>query len=130
MQNVKNNSNKNIGDKFEKHALDYLIKQGANLISKQYKTKYGEIDLIIQINQTIIFVEVKARKSNIYGGAIYSITQAKQQKIIMSAEIFLQQFMQDNYYNKDILHNLNYRFDVIIFQNGKIEWIQNCMESN
>ncbi len=118
------NTTTEVGNKFEKHALDYLIKHGAILISKQYKSKYGEIDLIVIIDETIIFVEVRARKNNLYGGALYSITQAKQNKIIQTAQAFIQeqQIIQK-------LGKFNYSFDVIIFENGKIEWIKNCIES-
>ena len=123
---IKNITTTVLGNKFEMHALDYLIKHGANLICKQYKSKYGEIDLIVSIDTTIIFVEVRARKSNLYGGALYSITKTKQNKIIQTAEIFIQEY---NSLLAQKLAKFNYRFDVIVFENGRIEWIKNCIES-
>ena len=117
-----------LGNKFEKHALDYLLKHHAELIAKQYRSRYGEIDLIVHINHTIIFVEVRARKNNNYGGAIYSITKSKQQKIILTAQAFMQNIQELNL--KLNLSALSYRFDAIIFDKGKIEWLQNCIEAD
>jgi putative endonuclease len=112
----------NIGHKFEQHALNYLLKQGAILIQQGYRSRYGEIDLIVKLNDTLIFVEVRARSSNFYGGAAYSITHKKQQKIIQTAHVFLQQIPTE-------LQQLNKRFDAILFEKGRLIWLKDCMQA-
>jgi len=108
-----------IGQKFEYQALLYLENNGFSLITKNYISAWGEIDLIVKNTNLIAFIEVRARNSKNYGGAIYSITPSKQSKIITTANFFMQK--HQNYKSYD------YRFDVILFQNNKIEWIQNCI---
>jgi putative endonuclease len=124
MNNEKNiKTTTEIGNIFEQHAVDHLLKYNAQIIARQYKSPYGEIDIIAKITNKIIFVEVKARKSLKYGGAIYSISKAKQAKIINTAEFF----MQDYHIHSNQNNIIEYRFDAIIFDSGKIEWIQNCI---
>ncbi len=113
-----------IGCKFEQHALNFLLKQGAILLHKSYRSRYGEIDLIVSIGNTLIFVEVRARSSTYFGGAAYSITEKKQQKIIHTAHVYLQQTTINN------IENLNKRFDAILFEKGQLIWVQDCIQLN
>lgn len=112
-----------LGNEAEKVALAFLMQQGLCLISKNYQTKFGEIDLIMQDVKQIIFVEVRLRKNNHFGGAIESITLAKQRKIIKTAEFFLQNYGS----------NLACRFDAIVMSKAEIsdvQWIQHAFEAN
>ena len=109
-----------LGNQAEKVALSYLEQQGLTLIKKNYQTRLGEIDLIMQDGKSIVFVEVRLRKNNIFGGASESITQAKQRKIAKVAEQFLQ-------------HNGNQacRFDAIVMDKAEIQhiqWIKHAFE--
>jgi len=70
------------GVKSEKQALYYLTSQGLTLLCQNYYCRFGEIDLIMQDQETIVFIEVRYRKNNDFGGALASITQSKQNKII------------------------------------------------
>lgn len=90
---MENKTSKQIGDEAEKIAENFLISQGLKILHKNYKTRFGEIDLIAQEqNATLVFVEVRFRKFNKYqnfGNSAESITFNKQQKIIKAAQEFL-----------------------------------------
>lgn len=108
------------GEKSEQLACDYLLKQGLQLIDKNYRCQHGELDLILSDNQTLIIVEVRFRQSNAFGGALESITRKKQSRIIASTQYYLLK----NKINRPI------RFDVIAMSNDKqINWIQNAFQS-
>ncbi|MCW9012674.1 MAG: YraN family protein [Gammaproteobacteria bacterium] len=108
------------GKRAEQLACNHLLQQGLVLIEKNYHCRQGEIDLIMTQNDSLIFIEVRYRKNNDYGGAKESITRAKQKKIHITALHYMQR------HNK----NVNARFDVIaITGEGKqqqLEWIQNA----
>lgn len=114
----KNQSSK--GKAAEELACTFLQKKGLHLIDKNFHSRYGEIDLIMQHHDTLVFIEVRYRKNNDFGGAIASITPGKQQKIHKTALFYMQKKGRE----------FNARFDVIAF-NGKdnnltTEWIQNA----
>jgi putative endonuclease len=109
-----------LGNQAEKVALSYLEQQGLTLIEKNYQTRLGEIDLIMQDGESIVFVEVRLRKNNLFGGASESITQAKQRKIAIVAEQFLQHH-----------GNQACRFDAIVMEKAEIQhiqWIKHAFE--
>jgi len=78
------------GHEAESRALNYLQKKGLHLIQRNYFCKLGEIDLIMQHKNSVVFVEVRMRKNNDYGSAIESVTRRKQIKIIKTASYYLQ----------------------------------------
>ena len=106
------------GVKSENLALAYLQAQGLSLICQNYYCRFGEIDLIMQDQDTLVFVEVRYRKNNDFGGALASITKQKQNKIIKTAKHYLAQLENEPYC----------RFDAIaISQQSTIpQWIQNA----
>ncbi len=108
------------GKTCENFACNYLKKNGLKLIDKNFHSRYGEIDLIMQHHNMVVFIEVRYRKNQNYGGAKASITPAKQQKIQKTAL----------YYMQKKGHELNARFDVIAMtgesDNLAIEWIKNA----
>ncbi|WP_026470997.1 YraN family protein [Alkanindiges illinoisensis] len=93
------------GAQAEDAAASFLQQQGYQLVAQNFNTRFGEIDLIVQRADQLVFVEVRQRKANSLVSALESITLAKQRKIIRAAQGFLQQHQQ--YYNNDC------RFDVI-----------------
>lgn len=72
-------------------ALQFLKRQGLSLLKKNFRSKRGEIDLIMLAKGTLVFVEVRHRSRVRYGGAAASITGAKQTKLRRTAQLFLQQ---------------------------------------
>lgn len=79
------------GDNAEALAARYLEAKGMRMLARQFRTRYGEIDLIAEDGGEIIFVEVKARKGNDFGYPEESVTQSKLLKIMRCAEMYLQQ---------------------------------------
>ena len=70
--------NKALGNKGEEIASSFLVEKGFELLKRNYRIyRVGEIDIIAKKENLIIFVEVKTRNINHFGGALYSITQRK-----------------------------------------------------
>ena len=91
----------------EQQALHILQTQGFQLVAANYHCRYGEIDLIVQRAQELVFVEVKARSVTQYAHSFESISLSKQRKIMKSALCFLDAHQEfQNFYS---------RFDVICF---------------
>lgn len=74
----------------EQTALDYLREQGLRLVTRNFATRRGEIDLVMRERDALIFVEVRYRASAEYGSAESSITPGKQRRLRAAAEAFLQ----------------------------------------
>ena len=74
----------------EQACASYLKKQGLKLLEQNFHCRFGEIDLVMLDHTILVFVEVRYRKNNHFGGALESITPSKQQKIRRSAEYYLQ----------------------------------------
>ena len=94
-----------IGQRAEDAALAYLRSQGLRLVERNFHCKCGEIDLIMQHADCLVFVEVRYRKKDTFGGAIESITTAKQHKIVTTAQYYLQKCGKTN--------TVPCRFDVV-----------------
>ena len=78
-----------LGDRGEVAACAYLKKQGYEILEKNYRCKIGEIDLIVQKEGRVIFVEIKTRSSDHFGKPEESVHAAKQQKVIRLAQWYL-----------------------------------------
>ena len=109
------------GDDAETLAADYLKAQGMTLLQRNYHCRFGEIDLVMKQGGTIVFVEVRMRSHTTFGGAAASITASKQQKLIRTAEHFLQQH-----------GNAACRFDAILMNtlnSSQIEWVRDAFSA-
>ena len=87
----------------ESLAAQFLHKKHYKLIATGYRSRYGEIDLIVRNRTYLVFVEVKLRKSSGFARAMEYVDQFKQERIRTTAEIYLSQFPTE----------LQPRFDVI-----------------
>ena len=74
----------------ERKAANYLRLHGYRIIDTNCSYRQGEIDIIAKRRDYIVFVEVKLRKNNTYGEAREFVTPAKQQRVIMAAQLWLQ----------------------------------------
>ena len=108
------------GDKYEEEAISFLISQGLTLLTRNYQCKAGEIDLVMDDSGTIVFVEVRYRKSQQFGGAAMSVTAAKQRKISLAALHYLQSKKRNN---------APCRFDVLAFSESEQQWLQDAFYS-
>lgn len=77
------------GDRAEHLAEKYLRKQGLKTVERNYRTRLGEIDLVMKDGAAFVFVEVRLRGSQEFGGAAASIGHSKQQRIIAAAQQYL-----------------------------------------
>jgi putative endonuclease len=80
-----------VGARAEALAADYLMRRGLTIVGRNFRTRFGEIDLIAHDGRTIVFVEVRMRSSQHYGGGLESITAAKRARMIAAANGYLAQ---------------------------------------
>ncbi|MBR5319348.1 MAG: YraN family protein [Peptococcaceae bacterium] len=80
---------KQLGDDSEAIAKKYLEKKGYTFLQANFRCKTGEIDLIMQKENTIVFVEVRSRKSNRYGEPLETVNKTKQEKVRKAAGYYL-----------------------------------------
>ncbi|GHE81926.1 YraN family protein [Thalassotalea profundi] len=121
----KNYSNTH-GQLAEQIAKEHIQEEGLIFIEQNFHSRWGEIDLIMKDNEVFVFIEVKYRKNTVFGGAISAISTKKQQKIIKTAAIYLQQHGLNEY-------NTAYRFDVVAIEGNinsiakpQINWLKNA----
>lgn len=103
----------------EQMAADYLIKQGLILIERNFRCRLGEIDLIMRDGATLVFVEVRQRASELFGGAAASIDSRKQQKLIATAQFYLARLSKTP----------PCRFDAVLMQGASLHWISNAFSA-
>lgn len=104
---------KALGSKGEDIAVNFLKQKGYKTLHRNYKTPLGEVDVIVKDNDTIVFVEVKARSSDAFGQPFEAVDYRKQQKLKKIALYYLKQNKIES----------SIRFDVvsIISKDGKAE---------
>jgi putative endonuclease len=107
----------------EEFAARYLLRHGLTLLERNYRCRFGEIDLIMRDARTLVFVEVRLRRNADFGGAAASITTGKQAKLIKAAQHYLA------HSGKDQLC----RFDAVLLSgvdaNAAIEWIKDAFNA-
>lgn len=102
------------GTKGEELACVYLINKGYKILKRNYYTRYGEIDIITQKDNILIFIEVKMRGNTKFGFGMESVGQKKIEKLRLCAQIYLQE---------NELYDQSLRFDVIDILSGRDEEI-------
>jgi putative endonuclease len=103
------------GASAEDEAARYLAGRGMTLLERNYRCRFGEIDLVARDGRTLVFVEVRYRRSAAFGGAIESITPAKRERLLKAARHYM------------VVRNSfpACRFDAVLLNGdtGQIEWI-------
>jgi putative endonuclease len=77
------------GARAEDLAANYLRARGLAIVARNFRTRFGEIDLIARDRDVLVFVEVRMRRSRRFGGAIASITAAKRRRLVSAANGYL-----------------------------------------
>lgn len=77
------------GSHGEKLAVDYLKNEGYKILQQNYKNNIGEIDIIAQVENLVVFIEVKTRRSLKYGYAFEAVNLKKRNKIINASQLYL-----------------------------------------
>ena len=110
------------GQQGENLALSHLREQGLNLLERNYRSRWGEIDLVMQDAAILVFVEVRLRAASRYGSPAETIGNRKRQRLIRTAQHYLQTH-----------RDARARFDVIAITTGdhapQIEWIKDAFSA-
>jgi putative endonuclease len=79
------------GDRAEALARQFLEAQGYRVVTTNYHCRYGEVDIIAEDAETLVFVEVRSKRGTAYGSAAESITETKQRRLRLTVETYLSQ---------------------------------------
>jgi putative endonuclease len=82
-------SSRQKGDRGEELALRYLAKKGYEPLERNYRTRHGEIDLVVRGERALVFVEVKLRRGTEFGDPLEAVTPRKQAQVRLMAEQYL-----------------------------------------
>ena len=111
---------KGVGEEGEARALAHLLRQGLKLVQRNYRVaagpraRGGEVDLILRDRDgTLVFVEVRARRTSGHGGAAGSVTPAKQRSLVYAARHYL----------SAVASPPPCRFDVVAIEGDQLEWL-------
>jgi putative endonuclease len=108
------------GGDAEERAARFLAHRGLAIVMRNYRTRAGEIDLIAREGETLVFVEVRMRSSDRFGGALASITPRKRRRIVAAARQFLMR----------VPRVPPCRFDVVAIDYGEPEWIRGAFDAS
>ena len=101
------NPNQTFGHASEQLAVEYLRGKGYKILTRNFRTPFGEVDIIARDNDVVVFIEVKARKTQCFGHPKWAVTKAKQRKMTMVAQAYLK---------KHAGLDTRSRFDVVTIQ--------------
>ncbi len=107
------------GREAEAQAASYLSRCGLREISRNFRVRGGEIDLIFRDGKALVFVEVRQRSRSDYGGAGASITATKRRRLILAAQHYL------------LKHpDTDCRFDCVLIDGDKLEWLRDAFSAD
>lgn len=111
-----------LGKISEERAARWLQDKGLRLLTRNFSARTGEIDIIARDGDCLVFLEVRARRNRAYCGAAASVDRRKQQRLLRTAQLFLQRHPE--------LASMPCRFDVLAFEprqsasDLEIRWIR------
>lgn len=115
-----------VGGQWERHAEAYLHRCGLNTVARNFNCRVGEIDLVMEDGECLVFMEIRYRETSRFGSGAETVTRPKQRRIIRAAQKYLQ--LHCNRATQPC------RFDVISLGNeqGKLtaEWIRNAFTTD
>jgi putative endonuclease len=108
------------GKDAETRAWHYLQARGLQLLQRNYRSKRGEIDLVMQDTDSLVFVEVRYRRQSQFGSALESVDRRKQARLIACARHYIQSYPE--------AASQPCRFDVVSINGspGEVEWVRNA----
>jgi len=106
------------GEAAETLACEYLRSQGLVVTARNYRCRFGEIDIVAREGRTLVFIEVRRRRTEAFGGAASSITRGKRLRLLTAARHYLARFNAAP----------PCRFDALLISGepARIEWIRNA----
>lgn len=108
------------GGKAEARACAYLQARGLELLARNFRTRNGEIDLVMRDRTGLVFVEVRYRRSTAFGTASETVTATKQARVRHAAEHFLHQH--------PAYRDCACRFDVVACDEEAVEWLVDAFQ--
>ena len=105
------------GQTGEEQAVKFLAQRGYQILARNFSTSQGELDIVAQDKNTLVFVEVKTRASMAFGGPLLAVTPAKQKRLTLTA----MQYIKAKCPKFDSI-----RFDVVCVLPDKIEHVPNA----
>lgn len=109
------------GEAGERQAAQFLQQQNVQILHQNYRSPYGEIDLVARDGGCLVFVEVRKRRAKAMVSAAASITPTKMQKIRLTAQHYLQRCSREQ-------SALACRFDAVCIDGGQLVWIKSAFE--
>lgn len=108
------------GEEAEELAARFLAGQGLAIVARNYRTRFGEVDLVARDGATVVFVEVRARSWSAFGGAAGSVDAGKQRRVVAAARHYLARLRAEP----------PCRFDVLTIQGpqGRPTWIRGAFD--
>ncbi|WP_425267175.1 YraN family protein [Buttiauxella warmboldiae] len=116
-------SRQQAGAHYESEARRFLERKGLRFIAANVHSRGGEIDLIMQHGGVIVFIEVRYRRSSLFGDAATSVTRRKQHKLLQAASYWLAR-------TSGSFDTVDCRFDVLAFTGNEIEWLTNAFTAD
>ena len=113
-----NNTTTDTGKRGEAQAAVFLEQHGLKVGARNYRCRGGELDLVCCEGRTLVFVEVRLRASHAFGGAVASITPAKQRRILHAAQHYLSTSGQTD---------ADCRIDCVLIDDGAVTWLKNAI---
>ena len=110
-----------LGNRAESTAFRYLVQQGLRPVARNFRSRGGEIDLIMLDDECLVFVEVRFRSSSRFAQPGQTVDRHKQRKIIRTAALF---YTRKHFYANHVM-----RFDVVAIEGGSdpsIRWIRDA----
>jgi putative endonuclease len=108
------------GQDAERSACAYLERRGLVLVERNFRTRRGEIDLVMRQGRDLVFIEVRYRSNHRFGGGLESVDAAKRRRLIAAAQEYLQRHG----------NRCAARFDVVAMDaDGRIDWIRNAFDA-
>jgi putative endonuclease len=110
------------GARAEALAAAYLEQRGLAIVERNFRRRCGEIDLVARDGTTLVFVEVRLRRGNAFGGAAASITATKRMRLVRAANLYL----------AGVRGTPDCRFDAVLLDAldvNRIEWLQDVISA-
>jgi putative endonuclease len=98
----------------EQVAADFLVAKGMHIVARNFRTRFGEIDLVARDGESLVFVEVRLRTNDYFGGAADSVDVPKRSRVVAAARSYLAQMHPEP----------PCRFDVVTLDGDSPRWIR------
>jgi putative endonuclease len=107
-----------VGSEAEDAAARFLERRGLQVVARNFRTRFGEIDLVARDGASLVFVEVRLRSSARFGGGAGSIDAGKRRKVVRAARIYLSRVRPEP----------PCRFDVVTLDGASPQWLRGAFE--